>query len=123
MSEFNLTMGQAIDLMLQGKIVESEKGNKYHFSNDNFRNLENHSFILAVINSGRLKFREYIEPKEVKLVKWYHAYLVWDQLEDFPKINGDHRLWRSKEEYINKYKSEKVLEWKEFLQPDNQGDC
>jgi hypothetical protein len=64
MSELNLTPGQAIDLMFEGKIIEDTGGNQYHLKDNEFRLRGNYACLF--LPNENLRYREYVEPKAVK---------------------------------------------------------
>jgi hypothetical protein len=123
MNQFNLTIGQAIDLMLGGKIVVNVMGYKYHFIGGAFKYVNNDNIFLDF--STKLKFKEYIEPKEVKLVTWYVPTVCWCESDKQPISYGYSKYYKSKDDYFNSsgLKNIKILEWKEILAPETWEQC
>lgn len=64
MSEFNLTPGQAVDLMFDGKIIEDIHGTMFYRMDGEFRCVSKHGYLF--IPDKDSKYREFKEPMSVK---------------------------------------------------------
>ena len=129
MSEFNLTIGQAIDLTFAGEIVEFIKDDGIPIAVKFTKNYMGEGFITC-FNNGRnrvfyslseishYKFRKYIEPKPVKMVTWYLPIIVLWQNGGKPTSNTFNQFEKSKDKFIGQYAIKEVLEWKEIQAPD-----
>ena len=128
--EYNLTLGQAIDLLLKGKLIEcdiKERKNEYlifHMGDFCWKDKNTDTFdgTQLGVNSGfsYCKFKEYKpESKPPKLVKWYRPLNVWEEGLAFPQPSKVNRFYRSKD----KFDGMKVLEWEEKLFPRTFEEC
>ena len=121
MSEFNLTIGQAIDLMNAGKVVESEHREKYYRYNYGHRNMAT-QHMLCVATS--LKFREYIEPKPVKIITWYRPKYIWDKNYVHPTINMNKRFFPTQEQASRSLSlNEKIINWETLEAAETWEQC
>jgi hypothetical protein len=121
MSEFNLTIGQAIDLMCEDKVIEDIGGNRYRLFDNEFRMIGNHSCLFNPTMKVS-KYREYIEPKPVKMITWYSPLVTWEKFQE-PRTNQFILMFKSKEEFTELYTNIKVLEWKEIEAPETWEQC
>ena len=119
MSEYNLTVGQAIDLMLEGKTVSKQGGHSYHYSDGEFRRVSDGKYLLSASACCEDKFREV---RQVKMITWYRPYIVWDQKKSQPQYSQYNNFYKTKEE-VTLLNYQKVLQWEEILAPDNYEDC
>ena len=99
MSEFNLTIGQAIDLLLQDKVVESDYKHIINILRNSYNRVDfvivNHINSTQTISLSsfvdiytKFKYREYIEPKPVKMITWYRPKVYWSPHQKNPTL-GD----------------------------------
>ena len=123
MREFNLTIGQAIDLMCDDKVIEDIGGNRYRLYDDEFRMIGNYSCLFLPVRID-YKFREYIEPKPVKMITWYRAKNIWDKNYVHPSVSLFQTFYKTKEEYLLKLSlNVKVIEWETIEAPETWEQC
>jgi hypothetical protein len=111
-SEYNLTLGQAIDARQRGERVEGfnrDIGTKFDFDSGGF-NFDR--------DCSHLKFR--IKPKEPEMVTWYRAKLYFSKIANHPQVSVN---WhREKSGFTKHYKNVRVLEWETMEAPANWED-
>jgi hypothetical protein len=118
MSEYNLTVGQAIDLMLEGKTVSKWGGHSYHYSVGEFRRVSDGRYLLSASASCEDKFREV---RQVKMITWYKPTVIWFPHTAQPERYNGNFFYKTKEEvHVGDWK---VLQWEEIQAPDNYDDC
>jgi len=133
-TEFNLTIGQAIDLMQDGYPVCNEKNPKIKYfminsiikAQDNTYSAEGIAYVSLDFIERNLGyfFKEYTDPKEVKMITWYIPTIIWHKNAWFPLYDGS-KCYKNKDEFFTEYskKEIKVLEWKEIQAPETWEQC
>jgi hypothetical protein len=132
-SEFNLTIGQGIDLLLQNKDLESNEEHDVILLRDAYGRVdwieiaqdglcEKTKLDSFVDRYSHLKFREYIEP--AKSITWYRPKYTWNRDYTSPHFNTHMLFYRDKETYLKKMSlNEKVLEWETIEAPETWEQC
>jgi hypothetical protein len=136
MSEFNLTIGQAIDLLLQDKVVESDYKHIINILRNSYNRVDfvivNHINSTQTISLSsfvdiytKFKYREYIEPKPVKMITWYIPSILWCENDEQPTHYGYSKYYKSKDDFFRTcgIKNVKVLKWKEIQAPETWEQC
>jgi hypothetical protein len=123
MSEFNLTIGQAIDLMCEEKVIEDIGGNRYRLFDGEFRMIGNYSCLFNPTMKVS-KYREYIEPKPVKIITWYRPKYIWDKNYVYPTINMNKRFFPTQEQASRSLSlNEKIINWENLEAPETWEQC
>jgi hypothetical protein len=129
MSEFNLTIGQTLDLLNKGKKFIGEHNDEIYLWKGSFiaawyyvcSNSFSCDFVLneAMLNT---KFREYIEP--VKIITWYRPTYIWDKNYVHPTINMNKRFFPTQEQASKSLSlTEKIIKWETLEAAETWEQC
>lgn len=133
MTEYNLTLGQAIDLLNQGKKIIGNHCNEIYLFKNGFNarwhfvdNDQDATDFVLNENMLNTKFAIYEPKQESKLITWYRPIVLFDKNGDRPFIDDDYfsDFYKSKQEFFDEHgKDKKVLEWEEKYFPETWEDC